>query len=906
MIRAIVKIIIFNLFFFPTLIYASTIKGKVTDSVTIEPIIGAIVMIKDTHIGTATDLDGYFHLNNVPKGDYVLTVNYMGYHSKDIFVSIAEYETLIFNFPLVEDLDGVAEIAIFGTIKKETETEESSRESEKNADNIINVVSAQAIGKSPDLTVANVVQRVSGVTLDRSTDNQGSYAIIRGMEQRYNNTLINGVKIPSPDPQNRFIPLDIIPSELLQRLEVTKALTPSMEGDAIGGTINAIMKDAPDTTLLVVNASTGYSQLFLNRSFLTFDKSSLSFQDPDQAHGHYYSASQADFNIKNLEFKNIQAPLNNLLGVTFGKRILKNRLGFLLSGTNQNTYSGSNSVYNTTFTTLDNQPQTTNTASRQYSTEVKRLGINVKIDYVINTKHHLRLNNIYLNSGDIQSRLISDTLVGGNGRYGPGTGYVSVSERSRFQIQKIYNSTLQGEHNLFNKLFLDWTAAYSAAIGQVPDMAEVNTYFTVKPDGSYVDNAVYLNSITHTWQKNTDRDFSAMANLEYKPILFGKLFSIKAGILYRDKLRNNYQNDYSLRNSLNSNNQISPYTGIQNVHVYPYQPVGNPEYNTSNYTATENITAYYLQAKTNFGALQILTGARIENTVQSNTNKTVDYPGYKQHYFYYTDVLPSLHLTYKLGSKQNIRFSVFKSISRPNYYELVDYTIKGNQVNTSGNPNLKRAKDISVDLRYELFPNKEDVVMVGVFYKNIIDPIERQLLINNTQPTITLANFGTAINYGFELVGIKYIGKFGVSANYTFIHSEISSPKLFYTKSSTTNADTAVSILEKRPMQGQSKHIANISLIFRNQKLGLNCQLSLVFQGARINQVANNYGLDFYQSNYTDLSLSIEKKILKKFTLFTKLNNLLNTPYELRTKAGFFIQRDTYGPSYLLGLRYKL
>jgi len=897
--------IVFFFLFIPSLIHAASIKGKITDSLTKEPLVGAIVVIKDSHKGAAADIDGYFHITDLTEGDYILIINYMGYTQQTISVSVTEDKTTLANISLVQQPDAV-EVVIVGTTKKEKESEESSRESEKNADNVINVVSAQAIQKSPDITVANVAQRVSGVTLDRSTDNQGSYAIIRGMEQRYNNTLINGVKIPSPDPQNRFIPLDIIPSELLQRLEVTKALTPSMEGDAIGGTINAIMKDAPDTTLFVVNASTGYSQLFLNRSFLTFDKSSINFQDPDQVHGHYYSSSQADFNIKNLEFKNTRAPLNNLLGVTFGKRVFKNRLGFLISGTNQNTYSGSNSIYNTTFTTLDNKPQTTNVASRQYSTEVKRLGINVKLDYAINGRHHLRLNTLYLNSGDIQARLISDTLIGGNGRYGPGTGYVSVSERSRFQIQKIYNSTLQGEHNLFNKLFLDWTAAYSTAIGQVPDMAEVNTYYTVKSGGGYVDNAVYLNNITHTWQKNTDRDFSGMVNLEYKPLLFKKLFSFKAGALYRDKLRNNYQNDYNLLNTLNSNNQISTYTGIQNAHVYPYQPVGNPEYNTSNYTATENITAYYLQTKTNVGALQILTGVRMESTVQSNTNKTVDYPGYKQHYFYYNDLLPSLHLTYKLNKNQNIRFSVFKSISRPNYFELVDYTIKGNQVNTAGNPNLKRARAVSFDLRYEFYPNKEDVVMVGVFYKNIVDPIERQLLINRTQPTITLGNFGTAINYGFELVGIKYFGKFGVSANYTFIHSEISSPKLLYIKSPTTQADTVVSVLEKRPMQGQSKHIANVSFIFRNQKSGLNCQLSLVFQGSRINQVANNYGLDFYQSNYTDLSLSIEKRILKKFTLFTKINNILNTPYELSTKAGFFIQKDTYGPSYLLGLRYKL
>jgi outer membrane receptor for ferrienterochelin and colicin len=114
-------------------------------------------------------------------------------------------------------------------------TEASARATERNAMNVMNVISAREIEFSPDVTVANVVQRVSGVSLERSSSGDGQHAIVRGMDKRYNYTLVNGIKIPSPDPKNRYVPLDIFPSELLDRLEVTKALTPSMEGDAIGG-----------------------------------------------------------------------------------------------------------------------------------------------------------------------------------------------------------------------------------------------------------------------------------------------------------------------------------------------------------------------------------------------------------------------------------------------------------------------------------------------------------------------------------------------------------------------------------------------------------------------------------------------------------------------------------------------
>ena len=97
----------------------------------------------------------------------------------------------------------------------------------------------------PDVTLGNTIQRVSGVTIQRTSTGEGRYAIVRGMDQRYNNTLVNGIKIPSPDDKYRFVPLDIFPSELLERLEVIKALTPSMEGDAIGGSVNLVMKNAP-------------------------------------------------------------------------------------------------------------------------------------------------------------------------------------------------------------------------------------------------------------------------------------------------------------------------------------------------------------------------------------------------------------------------------------------------------------------------------------------------------------------------------------------------------------------------------------------------------------------------------------------------------------------------------------
>src|SRR6185312_14548244 len=144
-------------------------------------------------------------------------------------------QTVNLKISLQSKSNDLSEVSVFGSIDKETDA--ASRSTEKNANNILNVVGAKAIIKSPDLNAANVLQRVSGVTIQRNSGGDEAYAVIRGVEPRYNNTLINGVKIASPDDKSRFISLDVVPSELLQRIEVSKSLTPEMEGDAIGGTI---------------------------------------------------------------------------------------------------------------------------------------------------------------------------------------------------------------------------------------------------------------------------------------------------------------------------------------------------------------------------------------------------------------------------------------------------------------------------------------------------------------------------------------------------------------------------------------------------------------------------------------------------------------------------------------------
>jgi hypothetical protein len=238
------------------------IRGIVKDSKTGEPLVGANIQIQGTKWGAFAGLDGTFQIKSIPSGDFQIRVTYHSYKPLTQSFSVKN-ENIFLQLNLVEDNDVILnEVVVSAAANKSTD--QYARQVERNANQLMNIVSGKSIEISPDLTVANLIQRVSGISIERNSNGDGQYAILRGMDQRYNYTLVNGIKIPSPDNKYRYVPLDIFPSELLGRLEVYKTLTPDLEGDAVGGVVNMVMKDAPNQQELRVNFSSGYNELFIH------------------------------------------------------------------------------------------------------------------------------------------------------------------------------------------------------------------------------------------------------------------------------------------------------------------------------------------------------------------------------------------------------------------------------------------------------------------------------------------------------------------------------------------------------------------------------------------------------------------------------------------------------------------
>ena len=869
-------------------VQAGVVKGKIKDARTGEEIIGASVMVKEEPgKGTVTGLDGSFNLS-VNRNKYTLVCSYIGYKNYEVTVDSKSKEIEI---PLNTDEVALGEVTVVASNPGRTEA--GARAIERKAMNVVNVMSAKAIELSPDITVANVIQRMSGVTIERNSSGEGQYAILRGMDKRYNYTLVNGVKIPSPDNKNRFVPLDIFPSEMLDRLEVTKSLTANMEGDGIGGAVNLVMKDAPSERQFTASISTGYNAMYFDRDFQSFNKGAIVKESPYERMGkpEYFRVTPDDFNYDNLKMK-WSKPLPDLTAsLSYGDRFFGNRLGVMAAGTFLNTYRGKESQ-------IYYQPgrDSGNIEYRNYSTQQTRIGAHLKLDYSLSENSKLTWYNGYMDMREAEVRDRKDDD--------------EQHVRMKWNRQYVINSTLKGEHGFLDDhaLRLDWSVVASKAYSETPDNAEVGLL-----DGG---NRVAVNSaLVRRWEHNSDRDFAGYLDLMYKLKLDnGSVLDFSAGGMYRDKKRDSYFNEYTFRTE-NGNPQIRG-EEWNNYDEIIFSEVSSRNISGAlNYDATEKIGAGYGMVKYTWNRWELIAGVRVEHTDQGYLLKfpteNADPEGNQK----YIDVLPSFHAKYNVHDNANLRFSYARVINRPSFFEIVPYTIFNEDFDEKGNPDLKHTVADNIDLRYEFFPRSSEQFMVGLFYKRLENPIEYGLVNQGQNSYYVPMNFGNAKNMGVEIDIMKYFNWFGIKANYTYTRSKITTDKR------TMEGSEVITVRQSRPLYGQAGHVANLSLLFKSAKSGWEGQIAGSYTGKRLSEVSNYFDDDIWEDGYFQLDASVEKSFRNGVSIFAKASNLLDIPLlrythkgphtdgvtNFERKDGHLIERkEWHGQTIMLGVRYKL
>lgn len=917
-----------------------TISGFVYDGENREPLTGATLVIQESNLFAISGLDGSYRISNVPEGDYKIEIAFISYETIVADLIVDTDLKIDFDLQTVSFSLGTVEVVAMQVVN----TEASARSAERNALNTINAISASAIELSPDQTVANVVQRVSGLTVERGSGGEAQYAIVRGMDKRYNYTLVNGIKIPSPDNENRYVPLDIFPAELLDQLVVSKSLTPSMEGDAIGGVVDMKMRSAHSRGIVSANISVGINEMFFQRDFDYFDPASVNRTAPMQRlnEGDRVAANMDYYSTENFNYTQNRPLPNYSASLVLGDRFFNQRLGIIFAGTYQSSNRGTDRTQFRISETRGarNLPYITAHQERRYSLNQERVGLHNKIDYRFRSGHSISLYNVWLHLQRNQTRVLWED------------GLRSINEptlennfRSQINVQRIYNTTLQGDHKLSPKIHADWSLVYSIANQYVPDNSQLITVSNYDTPDRELRWLLHENQI-RIWEDNFDRDYAAYYNVSYSHGPKDKAFSIKTGGLYRLKDRENNFDLYTFK-PLPGIQEYIPYeTDFADITWRITGASGTPSH-ALNYQSYENIFAQYVEVSFPWQAFNFLGGVRAEHTDQgfSTANDLVE-DGSQT----YWSILPSLHLKYQLGHRSHLRGSYFKSVSRPSFLEIIPYTRPSTEdiYVSGGNPTLRPVVAHNFDLRYEMFPNPADQLLLGVFYKNINDPIELAVMTQtdaNFQPhfpsnttVITPVNFETAINYGLELDIIRYFNRFGIRGNYTFTSSEIASVKRTWTEITADNYDqltqlqqqnlaigdsTFLNVIQMRPLQGQSRHLGNLSLLYKDQVNGFDAQLSAVYTGERIAIVSPGLDTDWWQKSYIQMDFSAEKRIFDSFVVFAKINNILNTPYQLYIKKPHYpssriapmqpsgdtetlVREEYYGRVYQFGIKYRL
>ena len=918
-----------------TAIQAHTLDGIVKDNKTGEPLIGTVVRVKELpNVGTTTGLDGSFTLHELPdKGKYTLVVSFMAYKTKEIVVDVANDDKV--DIPMDEDLKQLGEVVVTG--RREYRSDRSAVESVKNAGNVLNVMSQQSIQLSPDVNVASVLQRVSGVTMERDASGEASYAILRGMDKRYNYTLVNGVKIPSPDDKNRYIPLNIFPSDLMDRLVVSKSLTADMEGDAAGGVVDMVMKDAPSCFQLQANAAIGTTDYFWKdgRDYLTSNRSDYTKKAPYEAFGSEYKASMSDFKNGPMQLKSHSMPAPNFIGgLSVGNRFWNDRLGVMLAGSIQNTFRGTERTYNSVKMASGEQAMYISKLNhRYYSIHDLTTGVHAKFDLTL-PEHKIEWHNMYVrtNSKGVRyNNSIGTEYIGAN-------SYTQDDEiRSLSTTQSIFATNLKGTHHLTKNFTLDWSGIFSQAKEEDPDRTYVTLSNSVSTEADADGNILSGNlwdtnkNITKTFPKdaerrfqhNMDTDWAGYINLTYDTHFANDVEALwKAGAQYRRKERSNRYYSYIFSPADNAQdldgNGLEQFDNVDWVCKTPYSQASQLNYNSK-----EHIGGAYTMVtlKTKLG--ELIAGFRAEHTNQIYTMlqhfRNMGQTGEQS----YWDYLPSASLKWTPTKKMNIRLSYYRSINRPGFYEIVPYQIMGEEYQEKGNPNLKRARIDNIDLRWEWFPSKTEQILAGVFYKYLKDPIEQVFVTSDgkigagTDAYYMPDNLGNAKNMGFEIDVIKYIRHFGIKANYTYTYSKITTSKREYKEGS---AEYKSGVTQSRPLVNQAPHTANISLLYKDTENGWNAQLASSFTGAKLALVSPFKDADQWDKAMFGIDLSAEKQFKNGFSIFFKANNLLdakrerylktvnesNLQYADQKSNKTIIGTYKYGRTFLLGVRYKL
>lgn len=912
----------------------SIITGTVIEESTGKPLPGVLVVIIGTKFSTLTDAEGKFYFRKMEAGQYILEFSLFSFSTKVVDeVVVVDKEATVLNVSLAEMNGVLDEVVIKTTVKAKAESVQSLLTMQKNSIRVSDGISAESIKRTPDKTTSDVLKRISGTSIQ---DNK--FVIIRGLNDRYNTTYLNGSPLPSTEPDKKAFSFDIFPANMLDNLLIHKTASPDLPGEFAGGVIDINTKSTPDKNFQSISVGAGYNTITTNKTKYQANdiKTGLPSYFPNSADFIALQNLKTETSIQQIATlaKNYQTDWtvdqgkfdpNTSLQFTLGRYFKFNgeqSLGLLASVTNNvtNVYGeGSLKEYETPGVLSKNFK---NDNYRKQKLTGAILNLSLKLD----TNNRFSFKNLY--SITSESRY-TDRLGTKNAQ---DVEPIMTSSTNRlFTQNKIYTGQLIGEHFLpESKIKLGWVGSYSNVQREIPSERR-NTYEYIQyadgtqsvPTAPFSGNNVGVDFPGSIFTSNNRENiFSTKVDIS-KKIDFSDNFSadIKIGGITQSRSRIfqarqlgyvpfsgrvggiNWSQDNTFDSTIatlpnatifNSANMGILSTSPRVSGLTLFEGTKGSDY----YDAESNLDAGYIMIDNNiFNKLRIIWGARIENYSQQLNSKTdvgkdiaVDDTQ--------LDILPSVNFIYSLTKKQNLRLSGSKTLNRPEFRELAPFLFYDfdTRFNTSGNPDLKITEIYNADLRYEFFLGRGQLLSASTFYKNFKNPIELQALANNSN---IYQNATAGTNYGVELEfrlllstffgakETKFLDDLTLFSNLAVIRSEVDISNL--------NA-TAV----KTPLQGQSPYVFNAGLQYLNKELGWSFSSNMNRVGNRItihgNQTTGNTSPAYWEKARTFLDFQIAKSFLKN-----KIELKLNVQNALAQDLVFYQNNDLAGAKEIEG-----
>ena len=946
-------------------LFSANITGKITDITTGSFLPGANVYLSGTNYGSSSDRSGSFTINNVPSGNYVLKVSYVGYTEFSVDIELGD-QLLTQNAGLSVDYIEMSSVNVSGL----SQGQAKALSQQRSAGNIKNIVSRDQMEKFPDQNVADVLQRLPGIALE-SDHGEGRYVQIRGAEASLNTTTINGIKVPSPEDV-RKISLDIIPSYSLGSVEVTKAITPDMDGDAIGGHVNLITKNAFD-----------YNGQFMEAKV---------------AGGH-----------RPLYGKN-----GGMGAFTYGNQFMDGKLGLIVSSSYEFNDMKTDNIelewadkYEYVTDVVDSEEDetyvveeadgdiVTDIALKNYSLSRERVGITSSLDYKLAENSKLYVNVISNTYTDTENRnRLRYRLDKSVDEETPGSGYFDVTSdggtaklariyrelKSRSSISKINSFSLGGEHAL-GKLGLDWSVTQSYA-EELRDPS-VNAEFVVKD----INMDYEFRDVNHPKVSNfTDEDGAAfdqhdLTSYELDEIEIegdyipnkkspnGNLVSgedqvmafnlsvplalgsangkIKMGAKLSSKEKKSdkkggevwgwdgdddlLMKDFSMEidgeKYMEGNYVHTHGIDVKKIRDHMSANIGSyeilPLYEDAileTWDATEDIIAFYGMADMKMGKLNFIGGARMENTsstykswlgnVEDAEDGGYDIPTSIDSFFTaqnvskdYTDVLPMAHVRYAVNDRTLVRAAYTETIARADFAALVPFIATDGDDAEAGNPELESAHSKNIDLMLEYYPKGLGIFSFGYFSKAIDNYIYTAVLKDAKIRNGDKVYDEVVMPVNGEAATLNG-WEMNFQKNLDFLPGPLSNLLLYLNYTSTSSEADYGPEREKTTFPGQAANTGNLSFAYETSKL--TARFSQSIADKYITEVGEDKDEDIYYDPANRLDFSLSYNFNNKLTFFADVLNITDVPHVyFMGDASRPVEKEVYGPTVKIGTNYR-